>query len=132
MSVEVCAGGVVFDDAGRLLLIKRGQEPSAGRWSVPGGRVRAGESAADACVREVAEETGLAVRVLHSADRVRRDGPGAVVYDIEDFVCGVVGGTLRAGDDASEVRWVSAAELGELELVPQLLDWLTDNDLLPS
>src|SRR5579859_374033 len=56
---EPCAGGIVHDGDGRLLVVRRGRPPSAGRWSVPGGRCRPGEPAADACVREVAEETGL-------------------------------------------------------------------------
>ena len=128
---EPCAGGIVHDAHGRLLLIRRGQPPSAGRWSVPGGRCRPGEPAADACVREVAEETGLAVRVLRSAGVVERDGPAGQLYVIEDFACAVAGGTLRAGDDALDARWVSADELDELELVPGLIDCLAEWGLLP-
>jgi 8-oxo-dGTP diphosphatase len=86
----------------------------------------------DACVREVAEETGLAVRVTRHAGRVRRDGPRGVVYDIEDFVCMVLGGELRAGDDAAQVRWVTRAELIETDLVPGLVTALTDWDCLPA
>ena len=55
-----CVGAVVVHD-GQLLLVRRGQEPGKGLWSVPGGRVEAGESLAEACVREVREETGLDV-----------------------------------------------------------------------
>ena len=121
----------MHDAHGRLLMIRRGRPPSAGRWSVPGGRCQPGEPAADACVREVAEETGLTVRVLRSAGVVERDGPAGQIYEIEDFACAVVGGTLRAGDDALEARWVSARELGELELVPGLLDCLLEWGLLP-
>ncbi|MGH3951304.1 MAG: NUDIX hydrolase, partial [Pseudonocardiaceae bacterium] len=56
-----CVGGIVHDDTGRLLLIKRGNEPSRGKWSIPGGRVEQGESDADAVRRELSEETGLDV-----------------------------------------------------------------------
>jgi 8-oxo-dGTP diphosphatase len=129
---EPCAGGIVLNDAGRLLLIRRATPPSAGRWSIPGGRCRPGESTAAACVREVAEETGLVVRVVRRAGRVRRAGPDGVGYDIEDFVCSVDGGRLRAGDDADEARWVSHAQLASLDLVPGLLDALTSWDALPS
>lgn len=83
-------------------------------------------------MREVAEETGLSVRVMHRAGRVLRDGPRDVVYDIEDFVCMVLGGELRAGDDAAQVRWVTRAELIEADLVPGLLTALTDWDCLPA
>jgi 8-oxo-dGTP diphosphatase len=126
-----CAGGIVLDEDGRLLLVKRGHEPSRGKWSVPGGRCRPGEPAAAACVRELFEETGLRVRVLRSAGRVLRDAPAGQVYDIEDFVCAPAGGRLRAGDDADEVRWVPAAELAGCDLVPGLLDCLTSWQLLP-
>src|SRR5436190_190421 len=52
-----CAGAVVRDDHGRLLLVRRGRPPSAGLWSLPGGRIEPGESAAAAAAREVWEET---------------------------------------------------------------------------
>ncbi|HKF32133.1 MAG TPA: NUDIX domain-containing protein [Jatrophihabitantaceae bacterium] len=129
---EPSAGGIVMDHAGRLLLIRRARPPSEGRWSIPGGRCRPGESTAAACVREVAEETGLAVHIVRRAGRVKRAGPNGVGYDIEDFVCSVDGGELRAGDDASEARWVSHAELASLDLVPGLLDALASWDALPS
>jgi 8-oxo-dGTP diphosphatase len=129
---EPCAGGIVFDDSGRLLLIRRGRPPSQGTWSVPGGRCRPGESAPDACVREVAEECELIVRVLHFAGRVERERPGGGRYDIDDYVCAVVGGVLRAGDDADDARWVRRGELAGLDLAPGLLDALTAWELLPS
>lgn len=129
---EACAGAIVFDGARRLLLIQRGRPPSQGSWSVPGGRCRPGEAARDACVREVAEETGLVVSVLRLAGRVERAGPGGLIYDIDDFVCAVVGGALQAGDDADEARWVRQAELPGLSLVPGLLDALAAWNLMPS
>lgn len=128
---QPCAGGVVLDADGRIVLIRRGQEPSRGLWSIPGGRCLPGETTADACVREVAEETGLRVRVTRLAGTVERDGPAGVVYDIDDFACTVVGGVLRAGDDALEARWVSAADLAELDVVPGLIDCLRDWELMP-
>ncbi len=127
---QACAGGVVFDDRGRLLVIRRGHAPAKGSWSLPGGRCRPGETAEAACVREVAEETGLEVLVLRVAGRVQRAGP-RVGYDITDFVCAVVGGELAAGDDAAEARWVTHAQLASLELTPELLVTLTGWDLLP-
>jgi ADP-ribose pyrophosphatase YjhB (NUDIX family) len=129
---QACAGGIVHDDAGRLLLIRRAQPPSAGSWSVPGGRCRPGESAADACVREIAEETGLTVRIVRHAGQVEREAPDGGVYVIDDFVCRPLGGSLRAGDDASDVRWVSAGELATLTLAAGLRDALAEWDLLPD
>jgi 8-oxo-dGTP diphosphatase len=126
-----CAGGIVFDPAGRLLLIRRGRPPAQGAWSIPGGRCRDGESAAEACVREVAEETGLEVDLQRWAGRVEREAPDAAGYDIDDFVCTVIGGTLAAADDAIDARWVTTAELGTLTLAPLLLETLRDWDCLP-
>jgi 8-oxo-dGTP diphosphatase len=121
-----CVGGITFDDDGRLLLVRRRNDPGSGLWSVPGGRVEPGESDAQAIVREMAEETGLVVVPGELVGRVRR-GP----YDIADYRCTVVGGTLRAGDDAAEARWCDAAALTDLPLVPQLLDTLRMWGALP-
>lgn len=120
MPVE-CAGAIVRDDAGRLLLIRRGRPPAVGAWSLPGGRIEAGETAAEAAAREVFEETGLRVEI----------GPlliTAVIWDgtyrVQDFAATVIDGELRAGDDAAEVRWVDDDELAALPLSPGLLDEL--------
>jgi 8-oxo-dGTP diphosphatase len=126
-----CAGGIVLDPRGRLLLIRRRHEPSAGTWSVPGGRCRAHESAAEACVRELAEETGLDVRIVRWVGQVERAGLDGVRYVIDDFACAPIGGALRAGDDASDVGWVSRAELAALPLAPLLAETLQAWDCLP-
>lgn len=122
---------MVFDACGRLLLIRRGQEPSAGTWSVPGGRCRADESGAEACVREVAEETGLTVRIVRWLGQVERPGPAAVRYVIDDFECAVVSGRLRAADDAADARWMSRADLASLTLAPLLAETLRAWGCLP-
>ncbi len=128
---EACAGGIVFDDAGRLLLIRRGREPSLGLWSIPGGRCLPDEPSEEACVREVAEETGLAIEVIRLAGRVELSGPAGVRYDVDDFVCRTVGGTLHAGDDATDARWVTREELSGLPLAPGLVTALTEWNALP-
>ena len=126
-----CAGAVVHDAAGRLLLIRRGREPGRGLWSLPGGRCEPGESAAETAVREVREETGLDVAAGPLVGRVERAGLGGVVYVIDDVACTVLGGELAPGDDADDVRWVDAAGLALLPLSEGLLDALTGWDVLP-
>lgn len=130
--VQHCAGGVVLDERRRLLLVRRANPPGQGRWSVPGGRCMDGESTTDACARELAEETGLSVRVGEEVGSVELDGLDGRVYVITDFVCEVVGGALRAGDDADEVRWVTRAELDTMPMVTGLVQFLADRGLLPD
>jgi 8-oxo-dGTP diphosphatase len=104
----------------------RGHEPGAGLWSLPGGRVEPGETDEQAVVREVAEETGLAVRPGRLAGTVRRAGPGGVVFDIRDYHADVTGGAITAGDDAAEVRWTDPAGLATLPLTKGLLEALIE------
>jgi 8-oxo-dGTP diphosphatase len=115
----LCAGAVVRDPSGRLLLVRRGRPPSAGLWSVPGGRVEPGETPAQAAVREVREETGLDVTV---GDLLATVEIGDFV--VPDFAAEVLGGELRAGDDAADVRWCTFDEAALLRLTPGLLDEL--------
>ncbi|MGI5203828.1 NUDIX hydrolase [Spirillospora sp. CA-108201] len=119
-----CVGGIVRDGEGRFLLVRRGHPPGEGLWSIPGGRVGPGEDDPAAVARELKEETGLDVLVGPLAGSVERPGPGGVVYEIHDYTAAVAGGTLRAGDDAADVRWVAPGELAALPLTPGLLDAL--------
>lgn len=119
-----CVGALVRDRDGRLLVVLRDQEPARGTWSLPGGRVDPGETAEQACVREVHEETGLVVAVRRHVGTVERDGPGGTTYVIDDYACDVLGGELRAGTDAAAVDWVDDEQLHELTLSPLLWETL--------
>ncbi len=125
-------GAVVHDDRGRLLLVRRGNPPSRGLWSVPGGRVEPGESELDAVVREVAEETGLQVSAGALVGRVRIPGDG-VVFTVADYACSPTrpGQMPVAGDDAADVAWVDAAGLATLACTPGLVAALTGWGVLP-
>ena len=96
----VGVGAVVLDGA-RVLLIKRGNAPLKGQWSLPGGGVEVGETLEQAVAREVLEETGLTIEVgpiVEVLDRISRDGDGRVEHHfvLVDFVCRPTGGVLRA------------------------------------
>jgi ADP-ribose pyrophosphatase YjhB (NUDIX family) len=121
-----CAGALVRDAEGRLLVVLRAHPPAQGTWSLPGGRVEPGESLEQACAREVLEETGVVVRVRRHVGRVRRDGQAGTTYVIDDFACEPVGGLLQAATDACDARWVSDDELQQLELSPLLWETLDD------
>ncbi|HLM88648.1 MAG TPA: NUDIX domain-containing protein [Streptosporangiaceae bacterium] len=124
-SVIPCVGAVIKDGRGRLLLIKRGHAPGAGLWSLPGGRIEPGETDAEALVREIREETGLTIEAGQLIGTVRRPTQDGGVLDIRDYEATVTGGTLRAGDDAADARWVAASELETLPITEGLVEALT-------
>ncbi|MGC5255204.1 NUDIX domain-containing protein [Gordonia sp. DT218] len=126
----VGVGAVVWDSADRLLLVQRRYPPQAGRWSVPGGKVEPGETLPAAAAREVEEETGLIVEVGAQAWVVDIPGDDDVLYEVHDFVAEYRSGTIRAGDDAADARWVAACELNELPLTDGLVDHLRRYGLL--
>jgi ADP-ribose pyrophosphatase YjhB (NUDIX family) len=120
-----CVGAIITDHRGRLLLIKRGHEPDAGFWSLPGGRVEPGETDEEAVVREIREETGLAVVCDRLIGSVGKEGLNGAILDIRDYAVTVSGGELAAGDDAADARWVSPAELASLPVTGGLVEALS-------
>jgi ADP-ribose pyrophosphatase YjhB (NUDIX family) len=109
----VGVGAVVVDD-GRVLLVRRGNEPLKGHWTLPGGLLEVGEPLLNGVVREVREETGLTVEpveLIELLDRIHREDERVRYhYVIADYLCRVSGGALRAASDADAVRWVERAE----------------------
>lgn len=128
-----CVGAVVHDGQGRLLLVRRGREPSRGLWSLPGGRVEPGETAADAIEREVLEETGLRVRAGARVGQVRIPAAEDEVYVVTDLQCHLVDESARpvAGDDADEALFADAAILADLSCTPLLAETLGSWGVLP-
>ena len=127
-----CVGAVVHDRAGRLLLVQRGHDPHRGRWSLPGGRIEAGETPEQAVVREVREETGLDVVPGAAAGRVTIPGDG-VVFHVVDLACELSDPDAAPvpGDDAEDVLFADAATLAGLPCTPLLVETLQDWGVLP-
>ncbi len=106
---KVAALAVVIRD-GMVLLVKRRNEPDAGLWGFPGGHVDLGETAMDAAMRELREETTIVahpVRYLTNVDVIEHDDSGAVRFHflLAAVLCEYFSGEPRAQDDVSEVRW---------------------------
>jgi len=126
---EVCVGAIAVHD-GCLLMIRRGQGPAGGRWSVPGGRIETGETAAEAVVREVGEETGLSVvcgPFVGWAELISDEGH-FVMLDFEVTPLGKA--DPEPGDDAAEAAWIELHEVAELRLVDGLAEFLADHDVI--
>lgn len=111
--VRVAVGAIVLqqrEDEACVLLVRRNKPPRAGQWSLPGGKVERGERLSAALTREILEECGLLVSVGPLVEVVEIIEERAH-YVILDYMCSVVSGELRAGDDASEVCWAAVSEL---------------------
>ncbi len=116
----VGVGAVIFRGE-EVLLVRRGQEPAKGSWSLPGGVVEVGESLEAAILREVQEETGLAVKILGITavlERIYRDDDNKVPYHyvLIDFACEYLSGDLSPGSDVTAARFVPLNTLNELPL----------------
>jgi len=111
----VGVGGVVIR-GGRVLLVRRGQPPLLGEWSIPGGMLETGETIVDGVRRELLEETGVEVRVgelIEVFERISLDGEGKAQfhYVVLDYFCEAVRGEAGAASDAAEIAWVAEAEV---------------------
>ncbi len=129
--------GVLIEEDGRYLLVKRAAEPDAGMWSIPGGLIEVGEKMADAAAREALEETGLTVEILGRVDvvdKIVRDPDGGVRYHfvIIDFHARPLSGEMRAMDDALDAVWVMPDGFTEYELTPTLVELLKRMGLYPE
>ena len=113
------AATVISD--GKVLLVKRANEPARGRWGLPGGVVELGERVEDAVVREVREETGLSVRPIRTLtvyDSIVRDDERRVRfhYVLVEMLCEADAGSPEALSDALDVRWVPLGELDSIDM----------------
>ena len=108
------AAAVLIEQDGRVLLVRRADEPFRGLWTLPAGFVNGGEDPAEAAARECLEETGLSVRVTRVFDIIsgrehKRGADFVIVYLAE-----VISGELLAADDADAAEWFARSNLPPL------------------
>ncbi|MFI0943857.1 NUDIX hydrolase [Streptomyces sp. NPDC021020] len=101
--------GVIVDDAGRALLIRRRDN---GHWEPPGGVLEAGETIPDALQREVLEETGIKIALPATLTGVYKNMTGLIVSLV--FRCEAIGGGMSTGPETSALRWATRNEVSEL------------------
>ncbi|MGZ8162153.1 MAG: NUDIX hydrolase [Methylobacter sp.] len=120
-------GGIVFNNQDQVLIIRRNQPPAMGLWSIPGGKLEAGESLADACKREIKEETGLDTEIKNIVAVVERriEGFHYVIIDYLALLADQADLLPIAQSDVSEAKWINLEQLNDYELVIGLAEIIT-------
>jgi len=117
----------VVAEAGRVVLVRRGKEPSKGWWGFPGGHVELGETVLEAAARELAEETGLSaepIEVMTTIDAIRRDGDGQLIrhYFLAAVRCRRIAGEPAPASDAEAAEWVDPERIApDLRVLPDVI-----------
>ena len=111
--------GAIVQKDGKILLVKRGVEPSFGLWAIPGGTLKLGESMHQCAERELLEETGITAKAeecVYIFDFVEHDAQGKIKYHfvVADFAAKYISGEPQGADDALEARWFSPQELNSI------------------
>lgn len=124
--------GCLFDASGQKILLTR--RADNGRWCLPGGWMEAGESVAEACAREVWEETGLRVAAKHlvgvysSPDRLITYADGNRYHLVAlHFVVEALGGEPGLSDETTEFGYFDAAEIAALDLMDHHRERIADS-----
>ena len=114
------AASVALFESGRVLLIQRARAPWLGKWSLPGGRLEAGEDAETCARREVFEEIGLAVSALRPVLRMELGGPQQ--YLLQVFATRSFAGGIAPNDEIADHRWLDPGLIGTLPTTPGLAE----------
>jgi 8-oxo-dGTP diphosphatase len=130
----LAVSAAIFRD-GRVLVVRRAQQPAAGSWTLPGGRVELGETLVAAVTREVAEETALTIRVRGLAgyreaildEAVEGRGRHFVILP---FAAEWISGEVRLNEELGDFGWHTLSDIANLQTTPGLLDILREAERL--
>jgi len=133
---KVGVGAITIKD-GKVLLVKRGIEPSKGLWAIPGGTLKLGETLQECAAREILEETGITIKVgdcVYVFDFIEHDNKRKIKFHfvIVDFAADYVSGKPQGADDALEARWLSPAELRDLPMAKNTITALCSLGFIKS
>ncbi|MBD2869074.1 NUDIX hydrolase [Paenibacillus arenilitoris] len=112
------AAGICMNSDRQLLMVLQGKPEEEKRWSVPSGGKEKEEALEDCCIREVFEETGYRVKVIHQI-KEKKGGYGALAYEVTYFEVELIEGepTIQDPDGLIyEIAWKSAEQIKELQL----------------
>lgn len=124
MPTQIVVAGALICDS-KVLVAQRVRPPElAGRWELPGGKVAPGETERDALARELAEELGLAAGDVAVGSRLGADIVAGGIT-LRAYRVALIRGEPDARDHRA-LRWITAAELHELDWVPADRGWLAD------
>jgi 8-oxo-dGTP diphosphatase len=117
-------GGIIFNRQNQVLLIQRNQPPAMGLWSIPGGKLEAGESLTEACKREIKEETGLETDIKNIVAVVERriENFHYVIIDYLALLIDEEQTVPVAQSDIADAKWVDLENLADYELVEGLAE----------
>ena len=118
MSQAPNAASVALVNRGRVLLIQRAKPPYHGLWTLPGGRLEAGEDAVSAAARETREELGLAVFALRAVTRLTLGGAGEFLLQV--FATEAFEGEIVPSSEITDYRWVDGDRVAAMEVTPHL------------
>jgi 8-oxo-dGTP diphosphatase len=122
----LAVSAAIFRD-GRVLIVRRGRPPAHGLYTLPGGGVELGETLEDAVIREVREETGLAIAplaLIGFREAIGRDAAGRVErhFVILPFAARWTGGEIALNEELAEADWRQPAELAGLKTTDGLAE----------
>lgn len=120
LTPRAAVGAVVIKE-GKILMVKRSKAPQKGKWAIPGGSVKLGETLQEAAEREIKEETGLTIEAnepVFAFDLIEQDSAGNILfhYVIIDLLADYIDGEVHPADDVSNAEWFGPEEIESLDI----------------